>query len=136
MLHAGLDLSRKKLDVCLLSQAGEIVEEWRRRLTRTVCAAWHDGAARSRAPGQASASWRASGYTSSSIARCASTASTRRPPPRDARPAWKGACSRPIRSRALDAPLSGQGLHSEGAISVPAYGGFGRDDDLGCPTIS
>ena len=28
MLHAGLDLSRKKLDVCLLSQAGEIVEEW------------------------------------------------------------------------------------------------------------
>src|SRR3954471_2597864 len=28
MLHAGLDLSRKKIDVCLLSQAGEIVEEW------------------------------------------------------------------------------------------------------------
>src|SRR3954453_16969775 len=28
MLHAGLDLSRKKIDECLLSQAGEIVEEW------------------------------------------------------------------------------------------------------------
>jgi len=28
MLHAGLDLSRKKLDVCLLSDAGEIVEEF------------------------------------------------------------------------------------------------------------
>jgi transposase len=28
MLHAGLDLSRKKIDVCLLSRAGEIVEEW------------------------------------------------------------------------------------------------------------
>ena len=28
MLHAGLDLSRRKLDVCLLSAGGEIVEEW------------------------------------------------------------------------------------------------------------
>jgi transposase len=28
MLHAGLDLSRKKVDVCLLSPAGEIVDEW------------------------------------------------------------------------------------------------------------
>jgi hypothetical protein len=28
MLHAGLDLSRRKVDVCLLSQTGEIVEEW------------------------------------------------------------------------------------------------------------
>jgi hypothetical protein len=28
MLHAGLDLSRKKVDVCLLSQAGEIVVQW------------------------------------------------------------------------------------------------------------
>jgi transposase len=28
MLHAGLDLSRKKLDVCLLSQDAEIVEEF------------------------------------------------------------------------------------------------------------
>ena len=28
MLHAGLDLSRKKLDVCLLSDAGEIVAEF------------------------------------------------------------------------------------------------------------
>jgi hypothetical protein len=28
MLHAGLDLSRKKLDVCLLSQDGEIVAEF------------------------------------------------------------------------------------------------------------
>jgi transposase len=29
MLHAGLDLSRNRLDVCLLSEAGEIVEEFR-----------------------------------------------------------------------------------------------------------
>jgi transposase len=28
MLHAGLDLSRRKIDVCLISEAGEIVEEW------------------------------------------------------------------------------------------------------------
>jgi transposase len=28
MLHAGLDLSRKKVDVCLLSPAGEVVDEW------------------------------------------------------------------------------------------------------------
>ena len=29
MLHAGLDLSRNRLDVCLLSDDGEIVEEFR-----------------------------------------------------------------------------------------------------------
>src|SRR5512132_4169994 len=28
MLHAGLDLSRRKVDVCLLSGEGEIVDEW------------------------------------------------------------------------------------------------------------
>src|SRR5947207_12512449 len=28
MLHAGLDLSRRKVDVCLISEAGEIVDEW------------------------------------------------------------------------------------------------------------
>jgi hypothetical protein len=28
MLHAGLDLSRRKVDVCLLSGASEIVDEW------------------------------------------------------------------------------------------------------------
>jgi transposase len=28
MLHAGLDLSRRKVDVCLLSTRGEIVDEW------------------------------------------------------------------------------------------------------------
>jgi hypothetical protein len=27
MLHAGLDLSRRKVDVCLLSSAGEIVDD-------------------------------------------------------------------------------------------------------------
>ena len=27
MLHAGLDLSRKKLDVCLLSESGEYVDQ-------------------------------------------------------------------------------------------------------------
>ena len=30
MLHAGLDLSRKRLDVCLLSEHGELVEEFLR----------------------------------------------------------------------------------------------------------
>ena len=29
MLHAGLDLSRNRLDVCLLREGGEIVEEFR-----------------------------------------------------------------------------------------------------------
>ena len=29
MLHAGLDLSRKRLDVCLISSAGELVEQFR-----------------------------------------------------------------------------------------------------------
>src|SRR3954467_9009176 len=28
MVHAGLDLSRKKIDVCLLSAVGEAVDEW------------------------------------------------------------------------------------------------------------
>ena len=28
MLHAGLDLSRRKVDVCLVSDAGEVVDEW------------------------------------------------------------------------------------------------------------
>src|SRR5215218_9198982 len=28
MLHAGLDLSRRKVDVCLLSADGEIVDVW------------------------------------------------------------------------------------------------------------
>jgi len=28
MLHAGLDLSRKKVDLCLFSPEGEIVDEW------------------------------------------------------------------------------------------------------------
>jgi hypothetical protein len=27
MLHAGLDLSRRRLDVCLLSDQGELLEE-------------------------------------------------------------------------------------------------------------
>ena len=29
MLHAGLDLSRKRLDVCLISSEGELVEHFR-----------------------------------------------------------------------------------------------------------
>jgi transposase len=28
VLHAGLDLSRRRVDVCLISEAGEIVDEW------------------------------------------------------------------------------------------------------------
>jgi hypothetical protein len=39
MLHAGLDLSRRKVDVCLLSPAGEIVEGWAARRMPTACAA-------------------------------------------------------------------------------------------------
>jgi predicted NBD/HSP70 family sugar kinase len=33
MLHAGLDLSRRKLDVCLLSGSGELLERLAARLT-------------------------------------------------------------------------------------------------------
>jgi hypothetical protein len=40
MLHAGLDLSRKKLDVCLLSEQAEIVEELPQRPMPTACVAW------------------------------------------------------------------------------------------------
>jgi len=36
MLHAGLDLSRRKVDVCLLSEQAEIVEEAQRAYERTV----------------------------------------------------------------------------------------------------
>ena len=36
MLHAGLDLSRKRIDVCLLSDQGELVEELACRLTTMV----------------------------------------------------------------------------------------------------
>jgi transposase len=28
MLHAGLDLSRREVDVCLICRAGELVDEW------------------------------------------------------------------------------------------------------------
>ena len=36
MLHAGLDLSRKRLDVCLLSDQGELLESSPPSLTRPV----------------------------------------------------------------------------------------------------
>jgi hypothetical protein len=39
MLHAGLDLSRKRLDVCLIDEGGEIAG-LPRRLTWMACAAW------------------------------------------------------------------------------------------------
>ena len=35
MLHAGLDLSRKKVGVCLLSEEGGHLVSWSRRLTAT-----------------------------------------------------------------------------------------------------
>jgi hypothetical protein len=42
MLHAGLDLSRKKVDDCLLSAGREIVDEWRRRPERSgACVHFH-----------------------------------------------------------------------------------------------
>ena len=34
MLHAGLDLSRRRLDVCLVNDAGELVASLRPRRTR------------------------------------------------------------------------------------------------------
>jgi len=40
MLHAGLDLSRKKLDVCLLSEHAEIVQEFAAPPMLTGCGAW------------------------------------------------------------------------------------------------
>jgi hypothetical protein len=43
MLHAGLDLSRKKIDVCLLSQVGEIVDEWASPPDPTGSAGWRPG---------------------------------------------------------------------------------------------
>ena len=35
MLHAGLDLSRRKVDVCLLSEQGELLDQRSRLLTAT-----------------------------------------------------------------------------------------------------
>ena len=46
MLHAGLDLSRRKVDVCLLSQAGEIVEEWASPPDADGVRAWRGAPAR------------------------------------------------------------------------------------------
>ena len=40
MLYAGLDLSRKRLDLRLLDAAGETVELVRRRRTPMVCTVW------------------------------------------------------------------------------------------------
>ena len=37
MLHVGLDLSRRRVDVCLISSEGELVEHWARRRTATGC---------------------------------------------------------------------------------------------------
>jgi transposase len=43
MLHAGLDLSRRKVDVCLLSTRGEIVDEWASPPDADGCAGWPPG---------------------------------------------------------------------------------------------
>jgi hypothetical protein len=40
MLHAGLDLSRRKVDVCLLSAAGEVVEEFASPPDAMGCSGW------------------------------------------------------------------------------------------------
>jgi hypothetical protein len=47
MLHAGLDLSRRKLDVCLLSDRREHLDQLRSRLTSTRCAGWRARSRRS-----------------------------------------------------------------------------------------
>ena len=39
MLHAGLDLRRKRLDVCLITEDGEIAGRSLRPPTPTACAA-------------------------------------------------------------------------------------------------
>jgi hypothetical protein len=46
MLHAGLDLSRKKIDVCLLSEQGEHLGQLTRRLMATHCGASRGGSRR------------------------------------------------------------------------------------------
>jgi predicted NBD/HSP70 family sugar kinase len=38
MFHAGLDLSGRKIGVCLMSGAGEIVDEWASPLTGAAAA--------------------------------------------------------------------------------------------------
>jgi hypothetical protein len=43
MLHAGLDLGRDRLDVCLLSGQGGLVEEFAVRATRMVFGGWRGG---------------------------------------------------------------------------------------------
>ena len=43
MLHAGLDLSRRKVDVWLLSGAGGLVDEWASPPDADGCAAWPRG---------------------------------------------------------------------------------------------
>ena len=37
MLHVGLDLSRKRVDVCSISGEGELVEHFRAPSTVTAC---------------------------------------------------------------------------------------------------
>ena len=39
MLHVGLDLSRKRVDVCMISHQGKLVDELATRLMKTACAA-------------------------------------------------------------------------------------------------
>ncbi len=46
MLHAGLDLSRKRVDVCLVSDQGELLGSSRRRRIATVCAGSRAGSLR------------------------------------------------------------------------------------------
>ncbi len=43
MLHAGLDLSRKRLDVCLLSDHAEVVEDTAAPPDADGCADWLHG---------------------------------------------------------------------------------------------
>jgi hypothetical protein len=43
MLHAGLDLSRKRLDVCLLTEHGELIDHVTDRRTAMACAVSRGG---------------------------------------------------------------------------------------------
>ena len=43
MLHAGLDLSRRRLDVCVVDDAGEVVERTAAAPDGDVCGIWSRG---------------------------------------------------------------------------------------------
>jgi hypothetical protein len=43
MLHAGLDLSRRRVDVCLIDERGEVIAEIAAPADAMACASWLGG---------------------------------------------------------------------------------------------